>query len=132
MDKIYAWFERLTVPFPTEEPQTPPAGFVKFCWHYCKPMWPWLLFLGLMGMGVAAIEIYLFAFIGNVVEWLSTANRETFLQDNRDHLIWMGFVILVGFPIIILIWSILLHQVILGNFPMHIRWMAHRDRKSVV
>ncbi len=126
MDKIYAWFEKLTEPFPVEEPTTPPAGFVKFCWHYCKPMWPWLLIMGLMGMGVAVIEIYLFSFIGNVVEWLSSANRETFLQDNKDHLVWMGFVILILFPIVIMVWSIILHQVILGNFPMHIRWMAHR------
>lgn len=126
MDKIYAWFEKLTEPFPVEEPTTPPAGFVKFCWHYCKPMWPWLLIMGLMGMGVAAIEIYLFSFIGNVVEWLSSANRETFLQDNKDQLVWMGFVILIGFPIVIMVWSVILHQVILGNFPMHIRWMTHR------
>lgn len=126
MNKLYAWFESFIEPYPAAEPTTPPLGIWKFCWHYSKDVWPWLAAVGVLGALVAAIEVVLFSYIGNIVEWLSTANRETFLQDEGGTLIWMTLVTLVILPAVTFVWSLVLHQTILGNYPMIIRWQAHR------
>jgi ATP-binding cassette subfamily B multidrug efflux pump len=38
----------------------------------------------------------------------------------------MGVVVLFGIPSLILLHSLLVHQALLGNYPMAIRWSAHR------
>ncbi len=126
INRIYAFFEGLIDPYPEAEPTTPPQGLWKFCWHYSRDMWPWLAAVGVLGALVAGIEIILFGYIGNIVEWLSSSNRETFLQDEGSTLIWMTLVTLVILPAVTLLWSLLLHQTIFGNYPMVIRWQAHR------
>ena len=126
MNRLYAWFENLIDPYPEAEPTTPPQGIWNFCWHYSKDMWPWLAAIGVLGALVAAIEIVLFGYIGNIVEWLSSSNRETFLQDEGWTLIWMSVVTLVILPAVTFLWSLVLHQTIFGNYPMVIRWQAHR------
>jgi len=124
--RLYAKFESFIEPYPAAEPTTPPTGLLPFCWHYSKGIWPWLALLGLMSVVVATVEIMLFGFVGNVVEWLSTADRETFLETEKTKLIWMGVTTLVVLPLIIAFWSLILHQTVIGNYPMIIRWQAHR------
>jgi ATP-binding cassette subfamily B multidrug efflux pump len=38
----------------------------------------------------------------------------------------MGLIVLVGLPMAVLLHSLLMHQSLLGNYPMRIRWQAHR------
>lgn len=76
---MFGWFEKRLDPFPSSTPDVPPKTLLSFIWHYVKPAWPWLLLLGLMSMGIAIAEAMLYKFLGNIVDWLSTANRETFL-----------------------------------------------------
>ncbi|ELI1827577.1 ABC transporter ATP-binding protein, partial [Vibrio parahaemolyticus] len=54
------------------------------------------------------------------------SNPETFLQDNRADLIFYGVLLLVVMPLLVVIYSLLVHQTLLGNYPMSIRWLAHR------
>jgi ATP-binding cassette subfamily B multidrug efflux pump len=75
---------------------------------------------------VAIIEVWLFAFLGNLVDWLSHADRATFWQDHGWRLAWMGAVVLVVLPIIKFWYEAVFHQGLLGNFAMRIRWQAHR------
>ncbi|MFD0915767.1 ABC transporter ATP-binding protein [Pseudahrensia aquimaris] len=125
LSRLYTWFEGFIEPYPPEEPTTPPKGLVAFCWHYSKGIWPWLALMGVLGALVAVIEISLFAFLGNIVDWLSNADRETFLQQEGAYLVWMAFVTVVLLPLIILAWSLVLHQTVIGNYPQIIRWQAH-------
>ncbi|MFX3784936.1 hypothetical protein ACJBSN_10295, partial [Streptococcus suis] len=41
-------------------------------------------------------------------------------------LMGLGILLLVVMPILISVYSLLLHQTLLGNYPMSIRWLAHR------
>ena len=120
------FFERLIDPFPAEEPGTPPEGLVAFCWHYSKGIWPWLVAMAGLGALVAIAEVTLFGFLGSIVDWLSNADRETFLAEEATTLWVMGLVTLVGVPLVTVVWSLLFHQTIMGNYPMIIRWQAHR------
>ena len=126
MERILSWFENLIDPFPPEEPEQPPHGLWAFCWHYSKGIWPALLLTGLLAMLVAALEIVIFSYVGNVVDWLSSADRETFLEMEGSTLIWMAAMVLLIVPLLKLIWGLFLHQTVYGNYPMIIRWQAHR------
>ena len=78
---MFAWFERRLNPFPSEEPGVPPKGLVAFCWHFTKPAAPWLAIMAVCSMLIAVGEVMLFRFLGNIVDWLSNADRATFLAD---------------------------------------------------
>lgn len=64
--------------------------------------------------------------MGQLVDWLSTHDRETFLAQEGQTLLLLGFLIVVIVPILLFIHSLLTHQTLLGNYPMAIRWQAHR------
>ena len=68
----------------------------------------------------------LFGFLGQLVDWLAASDRETFLEQELSSLIWMGLLVLVILPVLVITQSLLSHQGLMGNFPMQIRWQAHR------
>ncbi|OCJ05531.1 multidrug ABC transporter ATP-binding protein [Agrobacterium sp. 13-626] len=123
---MFGWFEQRLNPFPSEVPDVPPRGLFAFCWHYTKPAAPWLLAMAFLAMLIAAGEVALFQFLGNIVDWLSHADRATFLQMEWKKLFWMGAMVVVGLPLAAVIHSVIMHQVLLGNYPMIARWQMHR------
>lgn len=123
---MFGWFESRLNPYPSEEPVLPPKSLFGFCWHYSKPAVPWLLIMSVCTMLIAIGEVALFQFLGNMVDWLSSANRDTFLEAEGHRLIWMGALILIGLPLLVAIDSLIMHQVLLGNYPMIARWQMHR------
>ncbi|MCB5227547.1 ABC transporter ATP-binding protein/permease [Alishewanella sp. 16-MA] len=123
---MLGFFERLTRPFPDSEPTQPPKGVLAFCRHYTKGMeWP-LIVMSLSSALLAILEVSLFSFMGQLVDWLVTQNPESFFIDERATLIWMTLVTVVLLPLLTLFHSALVHQTLLGNYPMAIRWQAHR------
>lgn len=123
---LFRWFETRVDPFPTEEPTKPPMGLVAFCLHYAKPVWKPLAFMSLTSVAISIMEVMLFAFMGQLVDWLAAADRATFLAEEGWTLGFMAFFVLVLIPLIILLGSLVIHQTLLGNFPMILRWQAHR------
>lgn len=123
---MYKKFESFTQAFPQDEPQRPPNTLWAFCRHYTKGYEKPLMVMALLSTTIAIIEVSLFGFMGQLVDWLSTSNPETFLEENRHTLISLSLLLLVGMPILVSIYSLLIHQTMLGNYPMSIRWLAHR------
>ena len=123
---MYKFFEGLTKAFPKEEPQQPPTGVFAFCRHYTRGFEKPLLLMASLSTIVAIIEVSLFGFMGELVDLLSTSNPDTFLEENSSTLWAVGLVLLVVMPILVTIYSLTIHQSLLGNYPMSIRWMAHR------
>ncbi|WP_439146727.1 ABC transporter ATP-binding protein [Vibrio sp.] len=122
---MYKKFEGFTEAFPKGEPIQPPNGILAFCRHYTRGFEKPLILLGFMSMTIAIIEVALFGYMGQLVDWLSTSNPDTFLADNQSTLMGLGILLLVVMPILISVYSLLLHQTLLGNYPMSIRWLAH-------
>ncbi|MTI19008.1 ABC transporter ATP-binding protein [Rhodobacteraceae bacterium RKSG542] len=123
---MFGFFERLVDPFKKEPIVSPPDTFWSFIWYYARPLAPILLITSLMGAVIAILEVSLFAFMGDLVNWLGTEDPQTFFADNWQYLLWMAAVVLVIYPIISFTWEMIFHQGILGNFPMIIRWRGHR------
>ncbi|MBU1307283.1 MAG: ABC transporter ATP-binding protein/permease [Alphaproteobacteria bacterium] len=120
------WFERRLDPYPLGDPAEPPKGLLAFCLHYSHGAKKWLAMMALLAAGVAASEIILFGFIGDIVNWLAAADRATFIQTDGWKLALMGVVIVVVMPILVLFSTLIMHQTLLSNFPQRIRWMSHR------
>ncbi len=120
------FFERLTQAFPAEEPTQPPKGLYAFCRHYSKGMVIPLLVMSVLTALLAALEVSLFGYMGQLVDWLVTKNPDTFWQEEQSTLISMGLMLVVVLPVLVFLHSAMIHQTILGNYPMSIRWLAHR------
>jgi len=123
---MFRWFERRLDPFPEARHGAPPEGLARFCWHYVKDAAPWLAGLGVLTTLIAIGEVFLFGFLGQIVDWLASADRAQFLEREGPRLIAMGAIVLVGLPIAVLFHSLIIHQTLLGNLPMSARWRMHR------
>ncbi|END3382470.1 multidrug ABC transporter ATP-binding protein [Vibrio parahaemolyticus] len=123
---MFKRFEGFTEPFPKSTPDQPPSGMLAFLRYYTRGYEKPLIIMSLMATIVAVVEVMLFGAMGQLVDWLSTSNPETFLQDNKADLIFYGTLLLVVMPILVIVYSLLVHQTLLGNYPMSIRWLAHR------
>jgi ATP-binding cassette subfamily B multidrug efflux pump len=126
INRFFHWLESRVDPFPPDRPQMPPPGLLAFVWHYTRPFWPLLLVSILFSAVIALLEVYLFAFLGDLVDFLTAANRQTFWQDHGPKLAVMGVVVLVLLPLLSFVSESISHQGLRGNYAMRIRWTAHR------
>jgi ATP-binding cassette subfamily B multidrug efflux pump len=123
---LFKWMEQSQEVFPEELPEKPPVGFFPFVWHYTKPFKFLLGANALAAASVAIIEVWIFSFVGDLVDWLSNADRATFFQAHWVELAMMSAVVLVVYPLLMLVAEIISNQGVLGNFAMRTRWQAHR------
>ncbi len=123
---MFAFFERLINPFPPQYPKQPPEGLIPFCLHYTKGVTPYLIIMACLTACIAIMEVTLFGFLGELVDWLSSKQPETLLQEEGHTLAFMATIVLLGLPLAVLLHASVIHQALLGNFPMRIRWQAHR------
>jgi len=120
------WFERRLDPYPPAEPAEPPQGLLAFCLHYSHGAKKWLALMSVTAALIAASEILLFGFIGDIVNWLAAADKSTFLATEGWKLGLMGAFVVFVLPGLVAISTATMNQTLLGNFPQRIRWMSHR------
>lgn len=120
------FFESRVNPYPPEEPESPPSSLLAFCWRYTRPVAGWLLVMSMLTAFVAAGEVALFGFLGSIVDWLAGAERAGFLEREGTRLWLMGGFLMVALPLAVLLHSLIVHQTLLGNYPMIARWQMHR------
>ncbi len=112
--------------FPAGIPDMPPTGLYAFIWHYAQPAWGYFAIASLTGALFAIMEVTLFGFLGRLVDFLADADRATFWSDHLWWLIGIGALILIVMPLVDLVHESINNQVLMGNFPMRVRWLAHR------
>lgn len=122
---LFSFFEKLTKPFPEHQVEQPPSGILAFIRYYSKGMLLPVFALSLVSAFIAIMEVSLFGFLGQLVDWLSTQNKSSFIQDNSEQLWYWSLLLLVILPLAVVVKSLLIHQTLLGNYPMKIRWQAH-------
>ncbi|MGE0238142.1 MAG: ABC transporter ATP-binding protein [Parvibaculaceae bacterium] len=125
-ERVFSWLESRTDTFPPVKPTKPGSTLWGFVWHYTRPFWPMILVCSALASAVALIEVWLFSFMGNLVDWLSTADRATFWEDHKVRLLTMAGVVLFVLPVLKFWYEAVVHQGLIGNFAMRIRWLAHR------
>ncbi|WP_024589163.1 MULTISPECIES: ABC transporter ATP-binding protein [unclassified Pseudoalteromonas] len=123
---MYRLFEKMTKAFPEDQPTQPPSTLFAFCRHYTKGMELSLLLMSISAAMLAILEVSLFSYMGQLVDWLTTYTPETLFVEQKSELIKMAVMLLLVLPVVVFFHSAILHQALLGNYPMSIRWLAHR------
>ena len=126
IDTLFTWFEKYRTPFPRHNPTKPPDTLFGFLGHYARPFWSLIVAASLLSAMVALIEVYLFSFVGSLVDWLSATERDTFWESHKFQVIGISLIILVVIPLLKLFYEAIIHQGLLGNFAMRTRWQTHR------
>ncbi|WP_017430940.1 ABC transporter ATP-binding protein [Vreelandella jeotgali] len=127
---LFDFFETRIYPYPEGNVTTPPRGLLPFLWHFSRPLLPMLLWMSLATALVSASEVVFFHYMGELVDWLASVDREGFWQAHGLKLIGIGILVLVGLPLLVLLQSLVTNQSIFGNYPMIGRWISHRHMLS--
>ncbi len=123
---LFGWFESRLDPFPEAPPRQPPRGLVAFCLHYTRGTGGWLALMAVLGALIAVAELSLYVYLGALVDRLGEHTPATFLAAEGPRLAWMAAMVVIGLPLLVLLDNLVQLQVLLGNFPMRIRWNVHR------
>jgi|SRR5690554_45754 len=123
---MFAFFEQLLKPFPAADNIRPPKGLLAFCLYFTQGAKRYLLLMALLSASIAIIEVLLFGALGSLVDWLNQSSPDTLWQDYGFTLVSVAVMLLIGVPVVIALHALLIHQTMLGNFPMAIRWKAHQ------
>jgi len=126
INAFFTWLEKSADPFPAHLPQKPPVTLVRFMMHYARPFKRMIVAGALLAIAFSVFEVYLFSFVGELVDWLATAERETFWTDHGIHLMLIGGLAAVVIPGLKFLYESIIHQGLLGNFAMRTRWQSHR------
>lgn len=119
------WFEKLLNPYPNEGLNKPlPTRFFPFVWEASKGVRPYLLILVLCTAGAASFEALFYAKIGDLVNWLSKSQPETFLADHKTNLTLLTCILIANI-FFANFQSIIKHQILYSTFPMRLRWKFH-------
>ena len=122
---MFKWFEKRVDPYPEEGLNQPlPTTFFPFVWQAAKGVRGYLLILILFTAGAASFEALFYAKIGDLVNWLSKSQPETFLAEHGSNLALL-FCILLANILFASLQSIIKHQILFSNFPMRLRWRFH-------
>lgn len=120
------FFEKLVPPFPSEAPDQPPSSLYEFCRHYTRGLELPLGLMAFLTACLAILEVNLFNYMGNLVDLLSEHSAESLMQEEGIKLMAMTLVILIALPVIVFFHATLAFQALQVNYPMRIRWLAHR------
>tara|TARA_Y100001963_G_scaffold159580_1_gene263881 strand:+ start:736 stop:2580 length:1845 start_codon:yes stop_codon:yes gene_type:complete len=123
---MLSFFERIIKPFPAAEPTQPPEGIWAFCRHYTKGMEASLILMSISTALLAMMEVSLFSFMGQLVDWLVKNDPQSLFTEERSTLIKMALFTVILLPALSFFHAAIVHQTLLGNYPMSIRWLAHR------
>jgi len=124
--RLFRWFENTCEVYPVGTLETPPTRFWAFLWYYSKPFKSLIILSAVLSGSAAVVEVYLFSFVGDLVDWLNTANRETFWEVHGSALTIVGAVVLIFNPLLNFAYEVVAHQGLMGNFAMRTRWQIHR------
>ncbi|HTJ99536.1 MAG TPA: ABC transporter ATP-binding protein [Bordetella sp.] len=123
---IYRRFETLIDPFRPALDEPPPDDILRFYRHYLRQVRAALLFLLVVGLAGALIDVTLFRFLGRIVDFVKDQPAATFFVEHGKTLIGMALVVLVLRPIVTGLHDMLVHQALSPGLTTLVRWQNHR------
>ena len=119
-------FERRLDPFPPDEAPPPPVGLARFLWACTRGARGYILALAVLSACVSLYEAWLFSFLGQVVDLLSTWKDGVATAGEESRALWgIGIVLVVSIALVALR-TMVQHQVLAINLPLRLRWDFHR------
>jgi len=131
---MFRFFEGLVDPYTSyEENDTPPQRLWPFLRDYARPFRRVFWQAGILSVIIAGIEIWLFAYLGRLVDFLTESSASDFWELRGTELILVALFLLTLRPLVQVLQVALLNNSILPNFGTLVRWRAHRHvlRQSI-
>ena len=120
--RFESWIDAL----PPQEPEQPPTGIYAFCRFYTRGFELPLILMSIITAILAVLEVSLFGFMGQLVDLLIAHDPASLFEKEGLKLLGMTVLVLVVIPALVLLHALIVYQGLLGNYPMSIRWLAHR------
>ena len=126
MNALFRFFESRLPAFPdTPMPlPSPRDGMLKFLWGCTKGLRGWLLLFMILSAGIGVYEAMLFAWIGDIVDWLGIYTPQTLWLEKGDMLLLMLAVMILS-PFWIALSSFIHIQTLQGGFTIQMRLRFH-------
>jgi len=121
---MFGFFERLVTPFSMEPAGNHPDSVVGFIRYHIVGLKRYMLLVALLSTCTAATEVYIFSFLGHLVDSIRTTDH--FVADNQGILTQIGLILLVGLPIVVSAHTLLWQQTLAGNLPVRILSSVHQ------
>src|SRR5690606_12190259 len=124
----------LVDPFVAYPPtDAPPRRLWPFLWDYSRPFRRLFLWTGIMSVVVAALEVWLIAYMGRLVDMMAETEREALWSVHGVELVAVAVFLLLGRPVLHGLHVLLLNNGVVPNFGTLVRWRAHRQvlRQSI-
>jgi ATP-binding cassette subfamily B multidrug efflux pump len=122
---MYQVFEKLVHPYPEDAPLAPPKSLWAFLWACTRGLRPYMAAVTVTAGIIGLIEALLFAMMGRLVDWLAKTEPAQLWDKHGDGLMLLVGLLVVS-PVMVSMFAFVKHQVIMGNFPMRLRWNFHR------
>ena len=123
---MFRWFEHLLAPFPQNEPVQPPKGLFPFLWFCTRGSRRYLALLAIFSAVVSIYEAWLFAFLGQVVDLLSSWQAGEPAPEHAQRVLWGIGIVLTASTGLVAIRTLFQHQALAINLPLRLRWDFHR------
>ena len=119
-------FEQRLDPFPPDEAPPLPVGLMRFLWACTRGARGYILAFALLSASVSIYEAWLFSFLGQVVDLLSTWQSGGAAGAEESRVLWgIGIVLVVSIGLVALR-TMVQHQILAINLPLRLRWDFHR------
>ncbi|MEM6986381.1 MAG: ABC transporter ATP-binding protein, partial [Pseudomonadota bacterium] len=125
MRRLFDYFESLIEPFPESAADQPPIRLWAFVWYFVRPHWRVFALVSVLAFAAGAIEIWLFAFLGQLVDAL-VEYEPAELLDAYGHMLLVAVLAAITLPVISMLFNLSMFQGVYGNFPARLRWHFHR------
>ncbi|WP_454688400.1 ABC transporter ATP-binding protein [Achromobacter aloeverae] len=123
---MFRRFEGLLDPFPPEDAPLPPKGVFPFLWACTRGSRRYIAMLSVLSAAVSIYEAWLFAFLGQVVDLLSTWHIGEPASPHVQKVLWgIAIVLFVSIGLVALR-TMAQHQILAINLPLRLRWDFHR------
>ncbi len=119
-------FERQLDPFPPDEAPPPPEGLARFIWACTRGARGYVLALAVLSACVSIYEAWLFSFLGQVVDLLSTWQANGKVGAPEASVLWGIAIVLLTSIGLVALRTMVQHQVLAINLPLRLRWDFHR------
>src|SRR3546814_4429729 len=83
--------------------------------HYSRPLLPFLALVSVLTAAISVAEVVFIGFMGRLVDRLGSSDPATFFADHGRELAGMALLVVVIYPLLVLMHSLLTHQTTFGN-----------------
>jgi ATP-binding cassette, subfamily B, multidrug efflux pump len=123
---MHSYFENLFDALAPAEIVQPPQSTGAFIGYFLRPI-RGILIVTLAVAGLASLaELALYGFVGSLVDWMATANRETFLETYGWSLAGMALFAVVVRPALVIVSRGLINLTVVPALTNRVRWQNYR------